>query len=464
MPHPITPVASPEDSGAPLRRSAWRWLRRIGILLFLMIVLAIGTVLYVYHQHLKPRPNEQGEMLEWTYLLHTPWMEIPISIPRAIAMATSPTAGPWLSGFSKKTSRGELILGWDKSSQSLLITCKACQLLDRLSPAPLVTEQAQLSIHQNAPDEFSGFLTLGKSSSPIAPASFALQGRLQLDGLSVKISANEAPIASIFYGLASNLEEVKRAHITGDISLDADVRLPNFSLQLSNVDVRNFTVSGLGTEKLINSVSACGPASNLPMNSWMVRSIMAVEDQRFEQHPGYDLQELLAALDANQQQGATIRGGSTISQQTAKLLFTNSDRTLSRKLREILYAIEMEQTLGKTRIMQLYLDNVPLGIYDNGRILCGVQTAARHYFNVDASKLKPEQAIWLASMLHSPVAEARSWQRTGRINLGRALWVAQNVRNAPNSGPRARQSIINTLRRDPSLGMKPQTPQQAATP
>ena len=94
-----------------------------------------------------------------------------------------------------------------------------------------------------------------------------------------------------------------------------------------------------------------------------------------------------------------------------------------RKLRELLYAVEMERTLGKPRILRLYLDNAPWGPR-----LCGAEAAAAHYFGVRAHELSPAQAAWLAAMLHNPAVEAQRWADTGQINLARAQWVALGMR------------------------------------
>ncbi|RZL82804.1 MAG: glycosyl transferase, partial [Variovorax sp.] len=169
--------------------------------------------------------------------------------------------------------------------------------------------------------------------------------------------------------------------------------------------------------------SGCGAPAKLSADSWLARAVIAAEDQRFFQHPGYDLAELGAALSANRRAGQVERGGSTLTQQLAKLLVTGSERSGERKLRELLYAVEMEQTLGKARILQLYLDNAPWG----GET-CGAEAAARLYFKRSAARLEPAQAVWLAAILHNPGAEIAQWQRSGNIDAARAKWVAEGIR------------------------------------
>ena len=151
--------------------------------------------------------------------------------------------------------------------------------------------------------------------------------------------------------------------------------------------------------------------------------MIAAEDQRFFQHPGYDLTELGAAFSANQKAGAVTRGASTLTQQLARLAVTGGERSAMRKLRELLYAVEMEQTLGKARILALYLDSAPWG---GGH--CGAEAASKAYFKRSAARLEPAQAVWLAAMLHKPDAELAQWRQAGHINTERAKWVADGIR------------------------------------
>jgi membrane peptidoglycan carboxypeptidase len=123
----------------------------------------------------------------------------------------------------------------------------------------------------------------------------------------------------------------------------------------------------------------------------------------------------------------------------AKRLVTGDARSATRKLRELLYAVEMEQTLGKARILQLYLDNAPWGAG-----LCGAEAAARGYFGRSARQLEPAQAVWLAAMLHRPDAEARAWRSSGSIALERAEWVAGQLRGGTRE--RERRAAIAALR------------------
>ena len=97
------------------------------------------------------------------------------------------------------------------------------------------------------------------------------------------------------------------------------------------------------------------------------------------------------------------RGASTLSQQLAKLLYVGDERSVARKVRELLYAVELDRTLGKARVLQLYLSVAPWG---DGQ--CGAEAAALHYFGKRAAALDAAEAVWLASLLRNPEAGARA--------------------------------------------------------
>lgn len=128
-------------------------------------------------------------------------------------------------------------------------------------------------------------------------------------------------------------------------------------------------------------------------------AMIAAEDAAFRTHGGVHLPAIREALDAwvAHPQGAP-RGGSTITQQLAKNLFCDPmDRTLSRKLRELLYALDLERALPKERILELYINIVELG-----PDLYGVGPAADAYFIKQPARLTPTEAAFVAAILPSP--------------------------------------------------------------
>jgi monofunctional biosynthetic peptidoglycan transglycosylase len=129
----------------------------------------------------------------------------------------------------------------------------------------------------------------------------------------------------------------------------------------------------------------------------LVRAVVAGEDPRFFAHAGFDRQNIEAALAVNWEQKSYARGASSISQQLAKNLFLSSQKKATRKLHEALITFEMERTLSKQRIMELYLN-----VIEWGDGIYGAEAASRHYFNTSAAALDEEQAAFLCALIPGP--------------------------------------------------------------
>lgn len=129
----------------------------------------------------------------------------------------------------------------------------------------------------------------------------------------------------------------------------------------------------------------------------VVQAFLAIEDRRFYSHWGIDPRGLARALWANVAGGSGMQGGSTITQQLAKISFLTPERSLTRKLREMLIAFWLEAWLTKDEILGRYLSNAYFG--DN---VYGLRAASLHYFYRQPERLKPEQAILLAGLVQAP--------------------------------------------------------------
>ncbi len=130
----------------------------------------------------------------------------------------------------------------------------------------------------------------------------------------------------------------------------------------------------------------------------MVMAVIASEDNLFDEHNGFDIEEIKKMRESHIKKHTAIRGCSTISQQTAKNCFTWCSSTWVRKGFEAGWTVLIEKIWGKRRIMEVYLNVVELGdgIY-------GVEAASRHYFGVSASRLTASQAASLAYCLPAPL-------------------------------------------------------------
>jgi monofunctional biosynthetic peptidoglycan transglycosylase len=139
----------------------------------------------------------------------------------------------------------------------------------------------------------------------------------------------------------------------------------------------------------------------------MVRAVIAAEDGKFCLHEGFDREAIEKAIESNRQ-GGRIRGGSTISQQTAKNVFLWQGGGYVRKGFEAWFTVLIEQIWGKRRIMEVYLNVAETGIGTYG-----VEAGAQRYFDKSAASLTPLEAARMAAALPLPkersVRNPRGW-------------------------------------------------------
>jgi penicillin-binding protein 1A len=133
------------------------------------------------------------------------------------------------------------------------------------------------------------------------------------------------------------------------------------------------------------------------MPAYLPAAFIAMEDRRFYEHHGIDVRGLMRATLRNVRAGHWVAGGSTITQQTAKIVFTSQERTLSRKWQELFEAAQLEKSLSKTQILELYLNRIYLG---SGAY--GVDGASHVYFNKSARELTLPEAAMLATLTRAP--------------------------------------------------------------
>ncbi len=148
-------------------------------------------------------------------------------------------------------------------------------------------------------------------------------------------------------------------------------------------------------------IARMGPVMDRPVQvdelpEYVVQAFMAIEDRRYEDHWGIDPRGIARALWTNITSDAT-HGGSTITQQLAKLTYLESDRTLSRKIQEVPIALWLEIWLSKDEILERYLSNVYFG--DN---VYGLRAASLHYFYRHPENLTLSQATMLAGLVKAP--------------------------------------------------------------
>jgi Transglycosylase len=342
-------------------------------------------------------------------------------------LATHPLARPLLDGRRLRTAQG-LWLASARADGTLALECAPCSLaLPALGPSPLTVERAEVVVNADGADRYHGTLQVGR-----APHVLQLDWRGRFDNAGRQFQIDAAlphtPLAHVVHALGRDLPERDRVRVGGTLALTLDARWPQGPWRLKP-QVDAFSVEGLGTERLadLQRPVACrvdAQAGVPTLDGWLPRAVIAAEDQRFMEHPGYDLAAMVDAWQHNQRPGAPLVGASTLTQQLAKITYVGDERSASRKLRELLYAVEMERTLGKARILQLYLALAPWG---DG--VCGAERAVRvHLGQRDASTVGPVAAAWLASLLPAPDAYLRAEQARGEVDHARVERVLEAIR------------------------------------
>jgi penicillin-binding protein 1A len=129
----------------------------------------------------------------------------------------------------------------------------------------------------------------------------------------------------------------------------------------------------------------------------VINAVLATEDRRFYKHFGMDIRGFVRAVTVNVKQGGFVQGGSTITQQLAKNLFLTRERTIKRKIQELILSFQLERELTKDEILSAYLNRVYLG---SGAY--GIDAAARVYYNKSAKELNVKEAATIAGLLKAP--------------------------------------------------------------
>lgn len=186
----------------------------------------------------------------------------------------------------------------------------------------------------------------------------------------------------------------------------------------------------------------------IPVN--LRNAVIATEDQRFFEHFGVDIWGIIRAAFVNFKAGRTVQGGSTITQQLAKIVFLSSERTLKRKIQEAALAIQLEQKYSKQEILSIYLNRVYLGagIY-------GIDAAAKYYFGKNIRDLNLYECAIIAGLLKAPskysptndvnIAGARAYQIL--LNMLEEGYITKaQLREAENSPVQIDTSMLGKMR------------------
>ena len=174
-----------------------------------------------------------------------------------------------------------------------------------------------------------------------------------------------------------------------------------------------------------------------------LQTLLLVEDRNFDTHPGFDPMAIVRALVVNIRSGQVSQGGSTITQQLVKNLYLDSERTLTRKLKEVVYAVLLERRYGKDRILEAYINEVFLAQAGN-RAIHGFGLGSQHFFGRPLSELEIQDFALLVGMVKAPTAyNPRRNPRRARERRGVVLdlLAREGVLN-PDQARRMKQSPL----------------------
>lgn len=421
-----------------MRRALIRALLALALLATIAATLAASIAAFAWRS-LAARERQASLPLQFT--LAGRRFEQRASAALLLRAATHPLAALLLDGRTIDSAQGR----WHLTSAdgALHARCAPCRFtLAALGPAPLGIDEAELRLEPEGADRYRARLRLGPAGQALVVDG---RGRFERNGERFAFDARLAPtpIATALQVFGRELPERGRVQVQGSVALALSGQWPDGPLRATPL-LEGFEVHGLGTERLadLQRPAACrvdAQAELAPLAGWLPRAVVAAEDQRFFEHPGYDLTAMVDAWTHNQRPGAALAGASTITQQLAKLVVAGDERSAHRKLRELLYAVEMERTLGKARILQLYLALAPWG-----EGVCGAERAARvHLGQRDAAGVGPLAAAWLASLLPAPDALLQADMARGAVDEARVARVLGAMRP------------MSSERRDKALALLP---------
>lgn len=355
-----------------------------------------------------------------------------VNVPALVRLATSPLGRRLLDGRSIGTRLGRL--QFRRHGPTLIVECAPCIVNDaRLASQPIA---AALGLRLTPRADAAAGRIEGLLTAPGLVARF--EATLAANGIDVAWAVPATELAAIVRLLAAAIPEAQFARVAGTVAAEGTLQLPSLSGR-ARLTLADLAVEGLGTEVLASGLfeQRCPAPDGAPrrvlngegsrswsplddLGPWLPAAVLAAEDARFFEHAGFDAERLVAALAAFD---APLDAADTITQRLARTLFTGAERGAAGELRALLYAVEMERTLGKRRLLELYLNTAHWG----GGI-CGARTAARVYFRKAPAQLTPLQSAWLAASLRRPQAAYEDEFLRGIANGARAQQVLARMR------------------------------------
>ncbi|MEU7010661.1 transglycosylase domain-containing protein [Streptomyces sp. NPDC046332] len=211
-----------------------------------------------------------------------------------------------------------------------------------------------------------------------------------------------AVLAGIALPAAGALGLAAKGTVEGFDEIPSNLKTPPLSQRTTILDSEGGTLATVySRDRKVVPLEKVSP--------YMQKAIVAIEDSRFYEHGAIDLKGVLRAINRNAQSGGVSQGASTLTQQYVKNVFVEeagddpekvaqaTQQTIGRKVRELKYAIQVEEELGKKKILENYLN-----ITFFGQQAYGIESASQRYFSKHAADLKVEEAAMLAGLVQSP--------------------------------------------------------------
>jgi hypothetical protein len=271
---------------------------------------------------------------------------------------------------------------------------------------------------------------------------------------------------SLINSLPSSLRSTLDGFIfDGHISVDTKVNVKNpkasiklvnncksikypdsFSKKALKSEFNRYVLDPKGQPYLIKSGPLSGDwISYGAVSKYLPMAIIACEDMGFYNHKGIHMEAIENSIAMNIKAGKFLRGGSTISMQTAKNLWLNREKTISRKIQEAFLTTHLESILTKEEIIELYMNIVEFspGSY-------GIRKAAHHYFKTSASNLSLGQSILIALQLPNP--KSISWNEAGNISANKLAYISQIIMNMEKRGMITPEEMTEAIDEDIVIG------------
>lgn len=362
---------------------------------------------------------------------------IEVRVLPILMLATSPAGRWWLDHKEFNLHQGQIRL---YDADGLRVHCQDCWLMAKsVSNKPLMLQSIELWL-QLDDHRLNGYLLADAAKQPF---KIEFEGKVTMRALKLNWRLPATPLASLLKPLHTHSTAIAQARVTGDLAATGVLRWPRQSWsvqpQLSRIDVSGLDLSKVTSATVQYDCPLLDEEKHPEkvhwlnydkMGHWLPMAVIIAEDAEFRHHPGYAMTQMQQLL-AKESTGRAV-GGSTITQQVVKYMFTNGERTWKRKIEELLYAVQLENTLNKTQILTLYLNTV-----DWGPGLCGAHAAANYYFGLPPMQMNPIQASWLAGIIRNP---HRAWKQqylANQPNLTRAesilRYMPENARKQPGS-------------------------------